>query len=375
MQMKRAIVSVINDLSTDQRVHKVCKTLHKLGFEVTLIGRKQKTSLDLIKRDYATKRMVLLFEKGPLFYAEFHIRLFLYLLFNKATVLVANDLDTLLPNYLISKFLGSKLVYDSHELFCEVPELQMNPKKKQIWKGIEKWIFPKLKYVFTVNDSIANIYKEEYKVPVIVVRNMPQLANQKKVKPVSKKELGIPLNKKIILLQGAGINMDRGAEEAVQAMQYVNNAHLLIIGAGDVIPQLIQMTEDLKLSDKVSFIPKVPFEKLIQFTHHADLGLTLDKDTNINYKYSLPNKLFDYIHGGVPVLTSDLVEIKKIVKHYDLGDCIENHDPKHIAEKINSLFSDEGRLQSWEKNTLAIANSLNWEHEELKLISVYKKFL
>lgn len=373
--MKRAIVSVINDLSTDQRVHKVCNTLHKLGFEVILVGRQQRNSLPLITRNYNTKRMLLLFEKGPLFYCEYQIRLFFYLLFHKADILVSNDLDTLLPNYLISKLKSSHLVYDTHELFCEVPELQNNPTKKQMWKRLERWIFPKLKYVFTVNDSIAKIYKDEYHVEVNVVRNVPLLSSQSTVENLSKEALGLPTNKKIILLQGAGINIDRGAEEAVQAMQYVNDALLLIIGSGDVISVLKQMAIDLKLNEKVRFVEKLPFEKLLQYTHHADIGLTLDKDTNINYRYSLPNKLFDYLHAGVPVLASNLVEIKNIINQYTVGDCIDNHNPKHIADKLNSIFGDDTTLQNWKKNTKIVANSLNWEQEELKLIEIYKKFL
>ncbi len=371
----KAIVSVINDLSTDQRVHKVCTTLKKLGYDVTLVGRKQRKSLPLTKRDYKIKRMFLLFEKGPLFYAEYQKRLFLYLLFHKADILVSNDLDTLLPNYLISKLKGSKLVYDTHELFCEVPELQNNPIKKKMWKRIEHWIFPKLKNVFTVNDSIAKIYTEEYKVDVKVVRNTPLLSSQKNIQQQSKTELGLPTDKKIIVLQGAGINIDRGAEEAVQAMQYVNDSMLLIIGNGDVIDTLKKIVIDLKLSDKIKFIGKVPFEQLVQYTHHADLGLTLDKDTNINYRYSLPNKLFDYIHAGVPVLASNLVEVKKIITQYNTGDCIETHDPKHIAEKINSIFNNDSLLQTWKKNTQIAAKELNWEKEEQTLIDVYRQFL
>jgi glycosyltransferase involved in cell wall biosynthesis len=371
----KAIVSVINDLSTDQRVHKTCTTLTKSGYEVILVGRKQRKSLPLDKRDYQTERMFLLFEKGPLFYAEYQIRLFLYLLFRKADVLVSNDLDTLLPNYRISKLKGSKLVYDTHELFCEVPELQSNPFKKSIWKRIERRIFPKLNYVFTVNDSIAKIYKEEYKTDVKVVRNIPLLSSQKNIQQQSKAELGLPTDKKIIVLQGAGINIDRGAEEAVQTMQFVNNAVLLIIGSGDVISLLKQMVNDLRLSDKVLFIAKVPFEKLVQYTRHADLGLTLDKDTNINYRYSLPNKLFDYIHAGVPVLASNLVEIKNIITQYNIGDCINNHDPKHIAEKINGIFSNDSLLQTWKNNTQIAAKELNWEKEEQQLIEVYNRFL
>ncbi len=371
----KAIVSVINDLSTDQRVNKVCCTLQKIGYEVTLVGRKQRKSLELTKRDYKTKRMFLLFEKGPFFYLEFQIRLFFYLLFQRANVLVSNDLDTLLPNYLISKLKSTNLVYDSHELFCEVPELKANPIKKKIWKKLEQWIFPKLKNVFTVNDSIAKIYTEEYNVDVKVVRNIPYLSAQKNIEFKSKTDLDLPTNKKIIILQGAGINIDRGAEEAVIAMQYVNDSILLIIGSGDVINILKKIVSDLKLHEKVTFVGKVPFEKLLQYTHHADLGLTLDKDTNVNYKYSLPNKLFDYIHAGVPVLASNLVEIKKIITTYSIGDCTEDDTPEHIASKINTILNDYNTLQLW-KNNLKIATiDLNWEKEELQLIEVYKQFL
>jgi glycosyltransferase involved in cell wall biosynthesis len=374
--MKKAIVSVINDLSTDQRVHKVCSTLHGMGFDVVLVGRKQRKSLPLNKREYSTRRMFLLFEKGPLFYAEFQIRLFFFLMFRNGAVLVSNDLDTLLPNFIVSRITGAKLIYDSHELFCEVPELQDSLRKKNIWKGIERWIFPKLKYIFTVNDSIAKIYSEEYKVKIHVLRNIPLLSAAEKISAASKEELSIPLNKKIIVMQGAGINIDRGAEEAVEAMRYVGgNAVLLIIGSGDVMEVLKEMVIKLKLEEKVRFIGKVPFEKLVQYTRHADLGLTLDKDTNINYRYSLPNKLFDYIHAGVPVLASDLIEVKNIVLGYKTGDIIYSHDPKEIAGKINLMVNNEELLREWKKNCKIAAGKLNWEEEEKVLKEVYGKFL
>jgi glycosyltransferase involved in cell wall biosynthesis len=373
--MKKAIVSVINDLSTDQRVHKVCSTLQGMGYDVLLVGRRQRKSLPLATRSYATRRMFLLFEKGPLFYAEYQLRLLLFLLLRNGAVLVSNDLDTLLPNFLVSKLTGSTLVYDSHELFCEVPELQDNPAKKNTWKRIERWIFPKLKHVFTVNDSIAKIYSEEYKVNVRVVRNIPLLSAQQGIAAVSKKELNIPETKRIIVLQGAGINVDRGAEEAVQAMQYVENAVLMIVGSGDVMDVLKEIVATLKLQEKVMFTGKVPFEKLVQYTRQADLGLTLDKDTNINYRYSLPNKLFDYIHAGVPVLASGLVEISAVIRRYRVGDVIESHDPQHIAGKINHILGNDGLLQEWKKNCKIAAGKLNWEEEEKQLKEVYEKFL
>ena len=375
--MKRtAIVSVINDLSTDQRVNKVCLTLHELGYDVLLVGRSQRKSLPLAPRAYRMKRMKLMFEKGPAFYAEFNIRLFFFLLFRKAHVLVSNDLDTLLPNYLISKMRGAKIVYDSHEYFTGVPELENSPFKRNVWRRIERFVFPKLKYVFTVNDSIAKLYRDEYNVDVKVVRNVPMLSSVKKVdRWKTKTELGLPENKKIVLLQGAGINVDRGAEEAVQAMQYVNEAILLIIGSGDVIDVLKQMVIELQLQEKVRFIAKIPFEELLQYTHHADIGLTLDKDTNINYRFSLPNKVFDYIHSGIPVLASALVEVRKIVEQYNVGAIAENHDPAHIADRIEYMLSSPAKLSEWKENAKVAAVELCWENEKQVLVDVYKRFL
>ncbi|MBL4587118.1 MAG: glycosyltransferase, partial [Flavobacteriales bacterium] len=197
-------MSVINDLSTDQRVHKHCTMLRDKGYDVLLIGRQQAASIPLEKRDYATHRMQLPFEKGPLFYATFNIGLFYHLLLRKSDLLFSNDLDTLLPNFLVSRIRGTQLIYDSHEFFTEVPELVSRPKVQQFWKRLESWMLPKLKNTVTVNDSIAQLYKKEYAVNMKVVRNIPvaQTANE----TFSKKELDLPENEKLIILQGSGIN-------------------------------------------------------------------------------------------------------------------------------------------------------------------------
>jgi glycosyltransferase involved in cell wall biosynthesis len=367
----RAIVSVINDLSTDQRVHKVCSSLTTMGYQPLLVGRRQRQSLPLSGRNYAVSRMFLFFERGPLFYLFFQIRLFFFLLTHKSDVLVANDLDTLLPNYLIARLKRIPLVYDSHELFCEVPELLNSPFKRSVWKKIERFIFPRLKHVMTVNESIARIYSDEYHVPVKVVRNVPRREGRSSAPMQSRKELGLPENKRIILMQGAGINIDRGAEEALEAMLYIENALLLIIGNGDVLPKMKQIAVSRDLTKKVLFIPKLPFEKLRQYTGHADIGLTLDKDTNINYRNSLPNKLFDYIQAGVPVLASDLPEIRKIVERYQIGNLIPDHDPRTIAGVLNANLSNPGLMALWKENTKLASEKLCWEEEESVLREIY----
>ena len=359
---KRAIVSVINDLVTDGRVQKTCQVLLESGFEVVLIGRRLPNSLPLPKWGFTAVRMKLLFTSGPVFYFFFNLRLFFKLLFSKADLLFSNDLDTLWPNYLVSKFKSIPLIFDSHELFCEVPELKNNHFKRRIWQRTESYIVPKLKHCITVNDSIAGIFTNKYKTPFVVIRNIP---DEIPFVQRSKKELGIPEGKKIILMQGAGINIQRGAEELILAMKTVNEAFLLIIGGGDVWGDLQNLVKAHGLQEKVKLVDKIPKPELLAYTRHADLGISIDTNTNLNYYYSLPNKLFDYLHAGVPVLASHLPEIEHILNHYNAGWFIEEHDPKHIAEKINEILSSD-ELNLKKSNALKAGKELNWQTERSK---------
>ena len=259
--LKRVVVSVINDLSFDQRVDKVCTTLINNGFDVLLIGRKLKESMP-ISRDYQTTRMKLLFTKGAFFYAFFNLRLFFKLLFVKVDVFHANDLDTLLANRWASKLRGKPLIYDSHEYFTGVPEIQDRPKVKKAWEKIEKSIFPKLKYIFTVNQSIADLYRNQYNKEVHVLRNVPKSDDLKKTK--SRSDLGIPLDKKIVLVQGTGINIDRGIEQLLEAIAIMDTAILYIVGSGDVLHQLQERSKAQDLNNKVVFVGKLPYTEMMQ---------------------------------------------------------------------------------------------------------------
>ncbi|MET2986466.1 glycosyltransferase [Aureibaculum conchae] len=367
--MQRIIVSVTNDLVTDQRVHKVCTTLVDMNYEVILIGRKLPRSLPII-RSYRIIRMNLFFKKKVWFYAEYNIRLFFRLLFLKKDVLLSNDLDTLLPNFLISKFFGKKLVYDSHELFTEVGELIHRPMIQKVWLSIERFIFPKLKNVYTVNQSITSFYHKKYGNDVKVVRNIaPKLENKSINRAFAKKIKG---DKNMLILQGSGINPDRGAEEAIQMMQYLDDTILYIIGGGDIFEELKGLAASLKLGEKVIIKDKMPYEELMEYTKIADLGLSLDKNTNLNYEFSLPNKVFDYIQAGTPLLVSDRKEVAGIVQENDIGWVIEAVEPKKLAEKVKHILTDDNEYAIKKKNLKQASEKYYWENEAENLKDIFK---
>lgn len=369
---KRLVLCVTNDLVTDNRVHKVATTLCNMGFDVTLVGRILENSLPIKNRNYTIRRLALWFNKGPLFYANYNLRLFFYLLIKNFDVVVANDLDTLLACFVASEISKKELVYDSHEYFTEVPELINRPWIQKRWEDIERGIVPKLKKCYTVCQSIANVYNTKYGSNFKVVRNLPHKNN-----PIEKDANftpPFPCDQTVILYQGA-VNVGRGIEEAIKAMHFINNARLVIIGSGDLFDYCQNLSLSEGLSDRVVFTGRIPFDELKNLTQYATIGLSIEKDIGLNYRYALPNKLFDYIHSGVPVLASSLPEIKRIVVDYKVGFNIENTTPELIAKGIQLMLNSPDLMEEWKRNCVIASEELCWENEENILKGIYKNKL
>lgn len=357
---QKIIVSVTNDLSTDQRVHKVCTSLQSFGFEVLLVGRKQKDSPPL-NRAYATHRFTLLFARGPLFYMEYSLRLFFFLLFRKSQLLLSNDLDTLLPNYLIAICKQLPLVYDSHELFPEVPELQNRKWVKRFWECLEAFLLPRLKHAYTVCDSIADYYQNKYGLAFKVVRNVPFL---KKNAVLKKRQPAVAL------YQGA-INPGRGLELAIRAMAHLEQVQLLIVGDGVGLCELQALAKKEGLTDRVHFQGSVAYQELSAYTQKAAVGLLLEEPLGLSFTYALPNKLFDYIHADLPFVASPLLEVKKIMDHYQLGVVLKERKAEVLAEQIKEVLLSSHDLAPFEKAKKALC----WQKEEAQLRLVFSSFL
>lgn len=370
MKKKRVIVSVTNDLVLDQRVNRTCKVLLENNFEVLFVGRLLPHSLAMPAVDYQYKRMKLWFNKGMFFYAEYNIRLFFLLLFSRYDIANSNDLDTLPANYFASLIRGKKVVFDSHEYFTGVPELVHNPFARKVWKFFERMIVPRLNYCITVNQSIVELFLKEYGKTFSIVRNIPHV-NAENVPTKTRSELQIPEDKFMLILQGS-INIDRGAEELLGVAQRLDDSYIIyIIGGGDQIPFLQQKAKELKLEEKVRFLGRQPFETMMQYTRLADVGLILDKDTNINYTLSLPNKLFEYIHANIPIIASNLVESQRIISKYDIGWKIDAVTEQEIYDMILHVRKNADERKKKQSNTLKAAQELTWENEKQVVREMY----
>lgn len=368
----KVLSAVINNIETDQRIDKVCNSLLKFGYEVELIGTTLRGK-PLLNKSYRTTIIPIKYQNSFKLYAEFNFKLFINLLLraDKQTILLANDLDSLLPFYLVSKIKNLPLVFDSHEIYSELPSLRNRPKTKKVWKTLERFLLPRMKYFYTVSNGYGKWFEKEYGVKPEIIRNVPHLQKLKDKENFIFFELPrIPQGYKIVLYQGA-LNISRGLEYMIKAMQHVDNCIFWIAGDGPIRKDLEQLVSDLGLNEKIYFLGNVPPKVLKTITPLAEVGISLEQDLGISYKYALPNKVFDYFQARVPILSTYLPEIKATIEKYKAGRIIEKHDEIHIAEQLKLLL-EEGK-KSYHENLTKAAMECCWENEEPKLKAIFEQ--
>ena len=358
--MKRLVFTVTNDLTYDQRMIRICTSLANNGYIVTLVGRKLKDSKPVRTMPFKQKRLNCFFSKGKLFYAEYNLRLFFYLLFKKMDLICAIDLDTIVPCLWISKLKKVYRVYDAHELFCEMKEIVLRPSIYKAWKKIEKKTVPKFKYGYTVNRLIANEFKKMYDCEYEVIRNTPIL------KPII-----IPVKKeKYILYQGA-VNEGRSFETIIPAMKDVQ-ARLLVAGDGNFMQHAIQLVKENKLEHKVIFLGKIEPQELSNYTLQARIGITLFENRGLSNYYSLANRFFDYLHAGIPQLCVDYPVYSEINKIKPIAVLTNDLSPENIARQLNLLLENDVLYLELQQNCLQQREIMNWQQEEKKLLAFYQ---
>ena len=360
--MTKIVFSVTNDITYDQRMHRICGSLAEAGFEVLLVGRRRKGSKELSDFNFTTKRLNCYFEKGKLFYLEYNIRLFFFLLFQKADIYSAVDLDTILPHFFCAKLKRKRLVFDAHEYFTEVPEVSDRRFVKKIWSMIGDFCIPKVDLAYTVGPALAQIFSEQYGIPFHVVRNVPKAIDM----PMGKKEN----HPKKVLYQGV-LNEGRGLEAAIMAMHRVENAHLYLAGEGDRSSELRALVKREELDHKVTFLGYLLPDDLKRITARADVGLNLLENKGLSYYYSLANKAFDYIQAEVPSIQMSFPEYTALQKAFGCFYLVDGLEPMVIANAVNELLSDTEMYQTIESNCKKAKQNLIWHTEKNALLKKY----
>lgn len=365
--MKRArklIFSVTNNLTYDQRMIRICTTLASAGYDVTLIGRKMPSSLPLKPMPYRQFRIRCIFNRGFIFYAEFNIKLFFFLLYKKADLLCAIDLDTILPTYFASIIKNVPRVYDAHELFCEMKEVISRPRVHRFWKSVEKFSVPRYKHGYTVSRQISAELTQLYKVTYEIIRNLP-VSTPSPGQPHPHPEYG-----HYIIYQGA-VNEGRSFETLIPAMKKVD-AYLIICGDGNFMSEAKRITAENNLSGKVIFTGWLEPEKLRLYTNNARIGVNIIERIGLNQEYSLANRFFDYIQSGVPQVCVDYPAYREINDEFYCALLINDTKPETISQGINLLMSDQDLYKELKSNCIKAREFLNWKTEEHKLLDFYQ---
>jgi len=357
--LKHIYFTVTNDLVYDQRMHRICTSLATNGFIVTLVGRIKKSSPPLESKPYHQHRLHCVFEKGFLFYAEYNLRLFFYLLTQKMDCICAIDLDTILSCLFVSKLKGIQRVFDAHEYFTEMKEVRRRKIVQWVWMAIEKFSVPKFKFCYTVSEGLAEIFSNKYNRHFIAIRNISLL-----------KPIDTTVKKKDFILYQGAVNEGRGLDQLILAMRQVS-IPLIICGDGNYMHEVKNLIPRFGLEEKVILKGMLLPSELQKITPEAILGINLTDTEDLHHKYALPNKFFDYIHALVPQITMNLPEYAKINQQFEVAVSINALNADTIAKAINNTLSDNQFLIKLRTNCIKAREVFSWQNEEKKLLHLY----
>ena len=359
--MARIIFTVTNDLSYDQRMQRIAASLVEDGHKVTLIGFKKKNSIPLKNESFDQRRLWVPFRKGKLFYFFYNIQLFWVLLFSRARIYGAIDLDTLVPNWMVARMKRKKLVYDAHELFTELPEVVGRGYVGPVWRWIEKKFIRKADLSYTVTQTIADHFKKKYNADFQVIKNMP----------LQTKAIASSDEEPYLIYQGF-LNKGRGIEAMIKGMRELD-IKLKIAGDGDISTELKELASQEGVTEKVEFLGFVPPMQLKTITASAALGINLLENRGLSYYYSLGNKFFDYVQAGIPQVCMDFPEYKALNKDFEVAELISECNEFQFVQAVKYLLADRARYAQLRENIAKAREEWTWKAEEVKLKRLYQE--
>lgn len=377
--MKAICLTVTNDLTYDQRMHRIAGSLAKHGYAVTLVGRGLPHSVDLDERPFRQHRLRCYWNKGFLFYAEYNLRLFFYLMRASWDAVGVVDLDTLPAGTLAALLKRKARVFDAHEYFTEVPEVTGRPVVKWFWATVARTCLPFFRHAYTVGPALANLFSEKYGIPFQVIRNVPSAIGYR-LSAVATRHSPLDIRHstfatrhstlRVLLYQGA-LNEGRGIEAMLEAMTRLEGVQLWLAGEGDLSGKLRRQAAEQGLQDKVRFLGFVRPDDLKDITRQAWMGLNLLENKGLSYYYSLANKYFDYVQAGVPVLTMDFPEYRALQARHAVAVLLPDLRVENIVNAIQNLMDHPDQYDRLAEACRGAREEWVWAREEQTLLAVW----
>jgi glycogen(starch) synthase len=390
----RVCMLVTNEAKYDSRVLREAKSLSQCGFQVLILALDRKGDNPLWEENNGfrimrcrewrvgswlrSRRLVTIRGCGKALMA---LRFLLFVLKVQAEIFHAHDLSTLPFAYLSARRKGAKIVYDSHEIFTEQwPSSRITSLFRillLLLRPLEFLLIRRVDATITVGPLIARELASRYSIPPpLVIRNCATLAPRAAAQFSIRDSLAIPSSDRILLHIGALVPIGRALSELVLALKLASSSlHLVFLGEGPMEDELKGLIEAQGLGDRVHFHRPIPPQHLIPAMKEAELAAILMKEDGcLNNRYSLPNKLFEAIAAGLPVVASDLPEMAHLVRSYDIGVLCRPEDPADIARAIEEAL-EPSRYALFKANLRRAQEDLNWEKESQKLIELYRNLL
>ncbi len=363
----------INPIDYERRIHNQAASAAVAGHSVHMIalGMPGEKSAEQRAHFFLQRLKIPFYKGGALKFLHFNLKLLIVFLKHKPDIIHCHDLWVLPAAVSIILFRKCKLVYDAHEYYAGLEIFTHRHIRKRIWLFLEHLAIKKVDVLITVSEPLAGLYRDKYPdlKRVELIRNLPMQES-------ADREAGVPLpgnnDNKVVLFQGH-FRPGRGLENLVRAFAAVSGARLVLIGGGELEEKLKSIVKAEQMEDRVTFMGYLPTSQLIPTTAMADLGIALFEPTSINYAYALPNKFFEYVMAGIPVLASNIETFQDYIDKYNFGLTVNPANIHEITLAIQTMIADEARLQEWRRNAQIAASELNWESEAKKMNRIYEE--
>jgi glycosyltransferase involved in cell wall biosynthesis len=375
---------VLNEFTRDARVHKEASSLARAGHDVKVLAL-HRTGLPIEESisGYSVRRLELKTKNWrdgiiapAVKYLELISRLLQVTKAIPADLYHSHDANSLLATYFAVKRDKSMWIYDSHELETgrNFKGSTLAPYYRYLWHLPERLFINRVDAVISASPSYANQLRSIYgiKNPTII-KNAPEYIPPTK-SCVLRDYFGIPKERIILLYQGV-VTHNRGIGTTIHSLYDIHfPIDFVIVGDGIARPYFEKLAEDLGLNKRIHFMGYVPHAKLHEHTLSADIGLSLIQNSSPSYFYSLPNKIFEYLMAGLPVIVSDFPAMGQIVRDYQAGIVVSDpSSPKAVALAINTMLENREKFRNLKKNAFQAAKILNWENEENVLLTLYNE--